>query len=255
MSSELVKQDTAIQEVPDTSETAALLKVIASAATDPRVDIEKMERLLAMQERLMESQRRQAYAAAMSRLQARLPQIDKTGRIMAKDKGGNLVERSRYAPLEDIDVIIRPLLEEEGFSSSFNEETATKEAKRFSLRILHREGHSETWYLTVPIDSSDFRTPIQSMGSTTSYARRYLIKMALNIVEKNEDNDGNDQKTIDENQAKDIDLLLLDTKSDRKRFLDLIAGVDKVEDIPARDYRRIMNALETKLREQKAKQQ
>ena len=249
MSSELIKQDNAIQEVPDTSETAALLKVIASAATDPRVDIEKMERLLAMQERLMESQRKTAYVAAMSRLQARLPQIEKTGRIIVKG-----VERSRYAPIEDIDVIIRPLLAEEGFAFSFDSESTDGKIFKLSARLSHRDGHSETKYLTLPIDASDYRSSVQSIGSTVSYGKRQLIKMHLNLIEKMEDDDGQGgNQPISDEQIKTINTMIVDTKSDRKKFMDLIAGVERIEDIPARDYRRIMNALETKLREQRQK--
>ena len=40
--------------------------------------------------------------------------------------------------------------------------------------------------------------------------------------------------------------MIMDTRSDETKFLSLIAGVGKIEDIAARDFRRVMNALETK---------
>jgi len=49
---------------------ASVLDVIDRAARDPSVDVEKLERLLAIQERLLADQRKTAYFAALARLQA-----------------------------------------------------------------------------------------------------------------------------------------------------------------------------------------
>lgn len=219
-----------------------LLAVIATAVADPRMDVEKMERLLAMHQTIMEEQRKTAFAAAMSRLQAKLPQINKEGRIVVKS-----VERSRYARIEDIDVAIRPLLAEEGFAFSFDSDSSDAKIFKLSCKLSHKEGHSETKFLTLPIDTSDYRSNVQSIGSTVSYGKRQLIKMHLNLIEKDEDDDGNGgDKTITEEQARDIRAMIEETKSDEAKFLTLIAGVGKIESILARDYRRVMTALETK---------
>jgi hypothetical protein len=223
-----------------------LLSVIAQAVVDPRMDVAKMERLLAMHERISAEQKKTAYMDAMSRLQAKLPQIEKSGRIEVK---GAL--RSKYAKIEDIDVVIRPLLAEEGFSCSFNEESTDGKAFRISCTMSHREGHTDTKTITLPLDASDYRSSVQSRGSTQSYGRRQLLKMHLNLIEKDEDTDGNDQGTITDEQARDIRTMLTDTKSDEAKFLALIAGVDKIESIPARDFKRCINALEQKARTQK----
>lgn len=190
---------------------------------------------------MIADQRKTAYMAAMARLQERLPQIDKYGRA----------KNSRFAKLEDIDVIIRPILAEEGFSFSFDEESYTEKTVTFVATLSHREGHSESKRLTVPIDVAaknreglSIRPAIQDAGSTVSYARRYLIKMMLNIIEKDEDTNGEDRKTITEEQIRDIETALADTKSDKAKFLRLIAGVDRLEDIQVRDLKRIMNTLE-----------
>src|SRR5678815_4385090 len=75
-------------------------------------DVETLRGLLELQKDFMRMQAEQAYIAAMVRLQSKIPQIDKYG------QGKN----SKFAKLEDIDAIIRPLLAEEGFSFSFDEE-------------------------------------------------------------------------------------------------------------------------------------
>jgi hypothetical protein len=74
------------------------------------------------------------------------------------------------------------------------------------------------------------------------------LKAHLNLVEKGEDLDGNDPGTISLDQATFIRDLIKETGSNEKTFLELIAGVDSIEAIQARDYKRVMNALETKKR-------
>ncbi len=219
-----------------------LLSAIATAVVNPAMDVEKMERLLAMHERIVMEQRKTAFMAAMSRLQAKLPQIKKDGRIVVKG-----TERSRYAKLEDIDVAIKPLLAEEGFAFTFN--TDSKDAKLFTITatLLHSGGHAETRSLVLPIDSSDFRSTVQSIGSTVSYGKRQLIKLHLNIVERDEDTDGVDLETISEEQAKDLETAIKDVKMDRGRFL-VFMGVGDVREILKKDLKKAANAIDVKRR-------
>jgi hypothetical protein len=221
-------------------QSSDLLSVIASAVADPRMDVEKMSKLLDMHERIMAENRRTAFVAAMSRLQAKLPQINKEGRIIVSGQ-----ERGRYARLEDLDVAIRPLLAEEGFSFSFNEETADGSNRRYSARLSHRDGHSETKYITLPLDITGSKNAVQSAGSTASYACRYLIKMHLNIVERGSDVDGNDLETITEEQANDIEALITEVGANRERFLKHFK-IQKVGDLLKQNVREVMTMLEAK---------
>lgn len=223
-----------------------LLSAIATAVADPRMDVDKMAKLLDMHERITKDQQRVAFAAALSRLQAKLPQIRKDGRIVVKG-----VERSRYAKLEDIDIVIRPLLDEEGFAFSFDSKSTDGKLFDLSCTLSHKEGHSVTKSLLLPMDRSDYRSDVQSIGSTVSYGKRQLIKMHLNLIERDEDDDGNGgNDPIDRDQIKAIGVLLDKTEANLKGFLDYM-GVDEIKDIPVRDYKRAINALESKLRGRK----
>ncbi len=224
----------------------SLLEVIARAVADPRMDVEKMSRLLDMHERIMADQRKTAFMAAMSRLQSKLPQIRKDGRIVVKG-----TERSRYARIEDIDVAIRPLLAEEGFAFSFDcKPTDDPKLFMFYGELSHREGYSVMKTFPLPMDKSDYRSDVQSMGSSESYAKRRLIKMHLNIVERGEDDGGQGgDKPITENQATDLKAMMTDAtiKADTTLFLKFM-GVEKVENILARDLQKAINMLEAKRR-------
>lgn len=222
---------------------ANMLAVIANAAIDPRCDVEKMERLLAMQQTIMRDQREAAFAGAMSRLQAKLPQIQKSGAIIVKG-----TERSRYAKIEDIDVAIRPLLAEEGFAFSFDSDSSDAKIFKLSAKLSHRDGHSETKFLTLPIDTSDYRSNVQSIGSTVSYGKRQLIKMHLNLVECGEDDNGQGgSKPITAQQADKLSKEILDLGLDLPRFLKYM-GVASVADILTLDHKKALAAIEQKRR-------
>lgn len=222
---------------------ADILAVISQAVSDPRLDVGKMERLLAMYKEVTEENRKVAFAAAKARLKAKLPQIDKLGRIVVKGQ-----ERSRYAKYEDIDVIISPLMAEEGFSFSFDSESKDGRLYEISATLTHREGHSETKRVLVPLDANDFRTNVQSVGSTISYGKRYLVKMHLNLVERDEDDDGNGgNKPITKDQALDLQAKIEEVGADKRRFLDFL-GVESLEDITSKDFKKALNALESKRR-------
>ena len=221
-----------------------LLGVIAAAVADPRIDVEKMERLLAMHERITTEQRRIGFMAALSRIQAAMPQISKKGVIYDKLKN----VRSRFAKVEDIDAIIRPMLRDEGFSLSFD---STEEGGKYllSCTLAHEAGHSETKSLVLPLDKSEYRTAVQSVGSTVSYGRRQLTKMHLNIIEAGEDDDGTGgSDVILEQQALDIEAALTETKSNRKVFLEYM-GVSNVAEILVKDLPKATEALERKRRQ------
>lgn len=221
-------------------QAAQVLAILSSAVTDPRFDVDKMARLMDLYDQTIRRQSEASFMAALSRLQAKVPQIDRHGVIIVKGQ-----ERSRYAKLEDIDTAIRPLLNDEGFAFSFDTET-TDTLIRLSCKLSHRDGHAETKTLLLPIDASEFRSKVQNVGSAVSYGKRQLIKMWLNIVECDEDNDGLGG-FITEDQATNIEALLTEVKASREGFLRFM-GVDKIESISFRDYQKAINALEVKRR-------
>jgi len=168
------------------SETSAILSMIERAARDPAVDIEKMERLFAMQERMLTRNAKAAYASALAEMQPTLPEIKHTGEIK-HDK--NKPPQSTYAKWEDIHEQIAPILAAHGFALSFR--TAVAESRITVTAILsHREGHSEETSLPLPSDGSGSKNAVQAVGSSVSYGKRYTACAILNIRTRGEDDDG-----------------------------------------------------------------
>jgi hypothetical protein len=165
---------------PALSESGAIIQVIERAAMNPNVDIDKMERLLQMQERIMERNARAAYAAAFAEMQPDLPEIPEHG------KGHN---NASYALWEDINDLIKPVLAKHGFGISFK---PGRDGPNITVTAIltHREGHSEEASMILPIDSSGSKNAVQAVGSSTSYGKRYTASALLNLTSRHEDDDG-----------------------------------------------------------------
>ena len=238
MSTDLANvEPTAIQ-----AEASSILQVLSRAASDPSVNVDKLERLLAMQERLLADQRRTSFMAALSELEARLPQITKRGQIVVKER-----MQSRFARIEDVDDAIRPLCKEHGFAFSFDSEPQGNQI-RFTCTMSHRDGHAETKAITLPADASGNKNSVQAVGSTTSYARRYLLAMHLHLVTRDEDDDGNGGRgPITAEQAAELRSALAEAKGSEARFLNWCAAAS-FEEIPASNFKRAMAFIEEKKR-------
>lgn len=170
------------------SESATILSVIQRAAADPACDIEKMERLMAMHERMQAKTAETDFNAALSRVQGEM------GRIAAD--ATNSQTRSQYATYGKLDCALRPKYTKEGFSLSFGTEPAPEGMVGMICFVSHGGGHTREYRAHVPSDGKgakggDVMTKTHAFGSGTSYGMRYLLKMIFNVAIGEEDDDGN----------------------------------------------------------------
>ena len=243
-----------IAPVPEQrSDSAALIQVIERAAMNPNVDIDKMERLLLMQERIMERNAKAAYSAALSRLQPDLPTIKRDGKIVITDKANrqNIIQSTPYALWEDINEAIKPKLAEHGFSLSFRCGTAPDGKVTVTGVLAHCEGHQEETTMTLQHDSTGSKNAVQAVGSTISYGKRYTAGMLLNITSRavpDADDDGNaagGPGFIATEQVEALQLLIVEVGADIQRFCRYMK-VERIEEIKAADFGRAKSALEAK---------
>jgi hypothetical protein len=171
-------------------EATSLVQALATAAANPSTDMDKMERLFAMHQTMVKQQ-----AEAQSKIQP----------VAARSY--NDQTKSKYAKLAEIAREITPLITAEGLSLSYDAYTPEfdkdgkeinpppKDWHRTVAIVSHREGHSRKYHLDLPLDDVGAKgtvnkTGVHAMGSTTSYARRYLACMIFNVATF-DDNDGN----------------------------------------------------------------
>lgn len=177
-------------------QSAALLNVIHRAATDPSVDIDKMERLLAMQERVLARNAESAFNDAMNAAQSEM-------RRVAADAYNNQT-RSHYPTYAAMDRALRPIYTAHGFAISFDTGADAPEGTVVVLAyVSHRAGHTRTYRATMPADGKgakggDVMTKTHAAGAGMSYGMRYLLKMIFNVAIGEDDTDGNDPRDIPE---------------------------------------------------------
>jgi hypothetical protein len=235
-------------EVPAISETAAIVQMIERAAMNPAVDIDKMERLLEMQERVMSRRAEAAFNEAMTAAQAEAPQVTRDAE--------NSHTKSLYARLETINAAIVPIITKNGFSLSFGTaDSPLPNHYRVVCTCAHRDGHSRIYHADLPADTAGSqgkanKTPIQGFGSTMSYGRRYLTLMIFNVSLKMEDDDGEAaglSEAVTEEQLTTLREKIEATNADIEKFCRFFK-IESLPELPAPRFAEAIRMLDGKQR-------
>ena len=233
------KQELVAQE----TETTNVLQVISRAAADPSVDIEKLERLLAMHERIVARQAEAAFNADMSAAQAAMQPIVKDAE--------NASTSSMYAKLGTVIEKMAPVIRQYGFALSFGTaDHPNPDYVRVTCRVSHRGGHSYTEHVDIPLDMTGAKgtvnkTRTHAFGSSVAYGRRYLTLMIFNVATKDDDGNAAGGELITEEQVANLEALIDEVKANRAFFLKF-CKVESIEQIPAKKYSAAVRALEAK---------
>jgi hypothetical protein len=171
------------------AESADAVQMFERLAKDPNASVEKIERLMALWER-MEGRRAEAeFNAAMSSAQ-------KGMRPVLAD-ASNPQTKSRYASYGALDRAIRPIYTYHGFGLSFDtSDGAPPDHVRVVCHVTHGAGYSRLYHIDMPADGKgakggDVMTKTHAAGSAVTYGMRYLLKMIFNIAVGEDDDDGN----------------------------------------------------------------
>jgi len=236
---------------PAQSESSAIFSMIERAASDPTIDMDKMERLLQMQTDVRQENARVEYNSAMARAQREMEPVARDAR--------NDQTRSNYARYEAIAKAITPIIAKHGFASSFGTEESPKDNHyRITCEVSHEGGFSKNYHADIPSDVAGMKgtknkTDTHAFGSTMSYGRRYLKLLIFDIA--TEDDDGNRAtviETISEDQEMQLRDLIETLSVNEPAFIKYAnsqiknATIEKLADIPAGDFAGCVTALKKK---------
>lgn len=224
---------------------AGLLEVIARAARDPNVDIDKMERLITMQERIQARDAELAFNIALNAAQSEMRPI--------AANASNPQTKSRYATFDKLDRVLRPIYTEHGFSLSFDEGDSPKEEHvRVLCYVSHVGGHTRTYHRDMPADGKgakggDVMTKTHAAGAAGSYGARYLLKGIFNVAVGEEDEDGNDPprfavKYIDDAQWAML-VQLIEAAGIDAGTVCTAANISSLKELPAAKFQSVVNKL------------
>lgn len=183
-------QDLAVRESGLSKPTASgMLPTFERLASDPTVDVDKLERLMQMYERATARVAEEHFNSALSQAQTKM-------RPIAAD-AENPQTRSKYASYAALDRALRPVYTEFGFGVSFDTgDSPLPEHVRVLAYVTHRGGFARTYHVDMPADGKgarggDVMTKTHATGAAMSYGMRYLQKMIWNVAVGEDDRDGN----------------------------------------------------------------
>lgn len=205
------------------NDTTSLMRLIDRMATDPELDVEKLEKMLALKDQWEKTEARKAWVAAMAAFKAENIIIVKDKTVAFKDT------KYKHASIGNVVGIITGALGKHGLSHRWNiVQDAQSKAIRVTCILTHALGHSEETTLEGMPDNSGSKNPIQQVASTVSYLERYTLLAATGLATNDqEDTDGNFSTERDD----DADAKAEVVKAD---WLAAIAECDTVASLNAR---------------------
>lgn len=185
------------------------------------------------------------YGHALAAFQARCPQIVKRRQIDLGSGKGPL-----FASLDDIHSVIKPLLGEFGLAVRFSAEL-TDAGQMKAVCFIRHGRHEEASEVTLPVPTQMRVNDTQKMGAALSYAKRYALCSALNIVVTDEDTDAAGVlETITQEQVATLEEWIETSGADRKRFLKAFA-IERLSDMPAQQFMVALGELKRKAGQRK----
>lgn len=167
-------------------------------------DLDRLERLMAMQERYLESQERErqrlaelAFARDFAAFKGENIIIPRT-KAVNRGRGGSFMQ----AEFETVCRLLAPALAKHGFGFRHDMRFSTKEWPTpenpnaicgwvwVTCFLEHREGFAKKLELEGPPDDQSVNSPVQNMQSTASYLKRQSLLAITGTSTSGEDDEG-----------------------------------------------------------------
>ena len=208
-------------------------------AVEQNADIDKLEKLMNLQDRWKANQDRQEFFEAFTLFQSKVP-------ALKKSKQGH---NSKYAPLSDIAEQIKSTMFECGLSYRFEQKQYENGTIEITCIVSHVSGHCERNTMTSVADTSGSKNGIQAIGSTVSYLQRYTLIGALGIATADEDMDGRlamaGGNFISDTELAELEGLLSSAAANRDKFMAHFK-IKELRDLPSSRYTQATAMLRSK---------
>jgi len=250
------KQEAAeIQEVQPVSDAVIMASLVEKLVLNPDVSIDKLERVIAIQDQKEAKQSETAFNAAMAKAQHEMSPVSANA--------VNTHTRSKYATFDQLDRSLRPIYTKHGFALSFDEgETDKADHLRCLCYVTHKAGHTRTYHKDVPIVTTGAKgntlmTPTHANASADTYGMRYLLKKIFNVAIGEADDDGNAageaSATINDKQEAELRDLIEANNLDMGQFLRM-CKVSRLSEIHARAFNGAKDRIHKAIKQQEEKQ-
>lgn len=220
---------------------SAMVSMFERVILDASVPVERIEKMMEMQERWEDRQAEKAFEKAIAAAKSEIKPI-------IKNRAGH---NSKYADLSAIAKDVDPILATHGLS--YRHETSQENGISVTCILSHSEGHKVRTTLTAEADKSGSKNSIQAIGSTITYLQRYTLVLSLGLA-TSEDDDGNaagNGETITADQMQKVLDLIEDTETDTAAFCQYLK-IPSIKEMPLTKFGAALKALEAKKAKGKA---
>ena len=231
----VVKEDLPIVQIQEMSPMQTMM-----ALSDKGVNLDKIEKMIELQEKYESIQAKKAFTIAMTLFKSDAP-------IITRDKE-NKQYGSFYTTLGNLVNSSLPKMSECGLSHRWD--VKQEDTIEVTCIVTHKMGHEEPTTMKAPPDTSGSKNPIQQIKSTVTYLKSATFESAMGLAstDANIDDDGNGASTvklIDEKQKGVIIDMIADCDGDTEEFLTWL-GYDSIDEVQEKSYKRAVAALKLK---------
>ena len=173
---------------------ASLLEAVMLQVGNPDMDPARLREFLEIGKELEAREAKKQFNSAMAEMRPKMPVIKKNGLIVYGKSGS-----TPFAKWDDIHRACMHILDEHGFTVSFDGELINGNAQRRIMTVRHTGGHEEKPSLTVPwLDKGGSKSDGQAAVSAATLADRHLFLKYFNILTEDQDDDGTGGKGVPE---------------------------------------------------------
>lgn len=180
---------TTTQEQGSLPALQSMFHAAMQAASNKDIDADKMKLLVELATTQQDREAERRFRIAKQRALLAMPMISKRGAILNKQGA----VQSRYSKFEDIHRIVKPILAGHNLTISFN---VSHVGQTITVQPILAYADDEVAFeerggeMPLSIDTTGSKNATQGAGSAASYGKRHAMKAMLNIIEGNEDDDG-----------------------------------------------------------------
>lgn len=183
-------------------------------AMNTGADLERLEKLMELQQRYEADQARKAFNADMAEFKKVPVTIVKDKAVGYENKDGNFTGY-KHATLGNVTATIVDALAKHGFTHRWD---VLQDGPQIIVTCIltHKQGHSESTRMHAVKDDSGKKNALQQVASTVTYLQRYTLLAATGCATQDQDDDG---------KAAGLDTELAD------EWLGYVAGAKSAEEL------------------------
>jgi len=244
MSNIPVSSGALVASEPRASQSSEIVQILR-LAVESKVDVDTIERLTALVERMNASSAATEFNYALAAFQSECPSIPKTSVAKITSARAGVEYGYKYAELDQIAKITRPLLTKHGLSYTWDSDLVDGKVL-CTCTLRHVSGHSQTAKFSAPTDTAASMSGPQKNAAALTYARRQALIQVLGLTTTDPDTDAGAPRPITSQQVFDLeDLAKTLSADDRGRFLKYME-VETIADISVGNFGKAHSALVAK---------